>query len=453
MSEALWQESKSRKVRERIVIEGKLVLQTPLHLGSGDDDGMTMALLRDARTDRPLLPGASLAGALRAYLKDPAAFGGNKGDEKGLQSDIIVDDAVAEESALVVLRDGVRISSKTRTAADKALYRTEVWEAGTVFPLRVELIIREDGNDKQLKREVATALTALQAGKITLGKRKTRGYGRVKVDEWAVRRYDYSSVDHLLAWLGAADLSAALTKDLFSALGVERKADVAKPTFELVAHFKLKTSLLIRAADTVTEMAHLTNGSNQPILPGTSVAGALRARCLRILNTLRPADEGSNEAFMNTLFGGDDMRPDKQLRASKVIVAEHPINGGTMKWVQNRVSIDRFTGGALETALFDQRPLFGSAEDGVCVELRITREPKEAEIGLILLALKDLWTGDLALGGEQSVGRGVLQGHSAQMAYNGQSWALKAINGKLEITGDKAALERFVTALVQEVKA
>ncbi|XWX04054.1 RAMP superfamily CRISPR-associated protein [Aggregatilineales bacterium SYSU G02658] len=452
MSGALWSAEESRKVRERVVIEGRLVLQTPLHLGSGDDEGITMPLLRDARTGRPLLPGASLAGALRAYLQDPQAFGGEKGDAVGIQSDVVVDDSVADDDNPIAIRDGVRIEPRTRTAANEALYRTEVWQAGTTFPLRIELIIREGQDAQRAKGELAVALTALQRGAITLGKRKTRGYGRVKVSEWVVRHYDFSQLEHLLAWLGAGSPKEQKTDNLFGTLG-GKPADFAKPAFELVARFKLKTSLLIRTSDDATEMAHLTTGDNKPVLPGTSVAGALRARCQRILNTLRPNDQGSNEVFMNTLFGGEDMRPERGLRASKVIVAEHPIEGGTMNWVQNRVSIDRFTGGALETALFDQRPLFGSDQDGVCVELRIIRDPKDSEIGLILLALKDLWTGDLALGGEQSVGRGVLQGHSATLSYGEQKWTLQANNGKLSVNGDQAVLEGYVRALVDELEA
>ena len=38
---------------------------------------------------------------------------------------------------------------------------------------------------------------------------------------------------------------------------------------------------------------------------------------------------------------------------------------------------------------------------------------KDWEAGLMLLVLKDLWNGDLAIGGEKNAGRGVLQGLSA----------------------------------------
>ena len=48
-----------------------LVLDTPTCLGSGDADSPTdLALLRDSVSDCALLTGASIAGALRNYLRE-----------------------------------------------------------------------------------------------------------------------------------------------------------------------------------------------------------------------------------------------------------------------------------------------------------------------------------------------------------------------------------------------
>src|SRR5207244_1964323 len=62
----------SRAVVERIFIGGRLELETPAHFGNGDAEGTTdMPLLYDAVEDgRPLLTGASVAGALRNYLRE-----------------------------------------------------------------------------------------------------------------------------------------------------------------------------------------------------------------------------------------------------------------------------------------------------------------------------------------------------------------------------------------------
>ncbi len=119
--------------------------------------------------------------------------------------------------------------------------------------------------------------------------------------------------------------------------------------------------------------------------------------------------------------------------------------------VQNRVSIDRFTGGTRDGALFNEQPLFGGAQSLVTVDLQL-ENPQEYEIGLLLLLLKDLWTGDLPLGGEISVGRGRLRGKNCQLEYrNGQeqTWKLLAngANGLRVTTGKPQDLENYVARL------
>ena len=94
----------SRQLVKRLVITGTLVLETPAQFGNGDTDGATdMALLLDPLEGRSLLTGASLAGALRNYVReqphaqwDTILFGGAKGDDEGAQSPLIVDDALGD---------------------------------------------------------------------------------------------------------------------------------------------------------------------------------------------------------------------------------------------------------------------------------------------------------------------------------------------------------------------
>jgi CRISPR/Cas system CSM-associated protein Csm3 (group 7 of RAMP superfamily) len=212
---------RSRQIRERWVIEGDLVLQTPTHLGNGDTDGVVdMPLLLDEATGKALLPGTSLAGALRNYLRErrhgfgqrqpdaaiEALFGGDKGDDKGSQSSLIVDDALGERPR-VELRDGVRIDPVTRTAkidfengkARGYKYDLQLLEAGTRFPLRMELLV--SGNEQELKQTLALALDGLAKGEIAIGLRKRRGFGECRVTEWRVRRYELEQPADLLAWL------------------------------------------------------------------------------------------------------------------------------------------------------------------------------------------------------------------------------------------------------------
>jgi len=88
----------------------------------------------------------------------------------------------------------------------------------------------------------------------------------------------------------------------------------------------------------------------------------------------------------------------------------------------------------------------------VSVELSL-REPSEAEIGLLLLLLKDLWTGDLPVGGEAGIGRGRLAGREATLSDNQHKWKLRQEGDKLVVEGDdRQVLEDFVETFVQEMK-
>lgn len=135
---------------------------------------------------------------------------------------------------------------------------------------------------------------------------------------------------------------------------------------------------------------------------------------------------------------------------SRVHVYEHIVNGVENMSVQNRVSIDRFTGGTRDGALFNEQPLFGGRQSLVTVDLQLAN-PQEYEIGLLLLLLKDLWTGDLPLGGEISTGRGRLGGKDCHLEYqNGQvqTWDLFAdANGLRMAAGTPQTLELYVASL------
>ena len=71
-----------------------------------------------------------------------------------------------------------------------------------------------------------------------------------------------------------------------------------------------------------------------------------------------------------------------------------------------RVRIDRFSQGSVPTALFDEEPWY-SGQVTTTLELR---NPEAGEVGLVLLLLKDLLTGDMPIGGSSGVGRGAVTG-------------------------------------------
>ena len=482
--------AKSRQIGGRWVIEGDLVLQTPTHLGNGDTDGIVdMPLLLDEATGRALLPGTSLAGALRNYLREyrhgfeqratdaliEALFGGEKGNDEGNQSALIIDDALGEMPG-IELRDGVRIDPITRTAkidVDNGVlrgykYDLQLLEAGTTFPLRMELLLSRGNDQQQVNRMLALALHGLETGEIAIGLRKRRGFGVCRVERWRVTRYDFTKTTDLLAWLAEDHPDWKVTpgdqqsgQRIADLLGVNlERVEDRRNLCRIHAHFIIDGSLLIRAGfgeqdrgpDTVHLHSARPGGARKPVLSGTSLAGALRHRAERILRTIGNAAQATT--MIDNMFGPARITSgDKQkARSSRLIVSETVIEN-PVNLVQNRIRIDRFTGSVHGTGLFNEQPVFGKNDTLVAIDLTL-RNPQDAEIGLLLLLLKDLWTGDLPLGGEIGIGRGRLKGVEAVIEtpqYKAKPLTISAVDGDRRLTvSDRSTLERYVAALHTE---
>jgi len=516
----------SRGVVERIFVAGRLVLETPAHFGNGDAGGTTdIPLLFDAvDPQRPLLTGASIAGALRNYLREyEHGYGwaenraaphprssraerlfGRLDDSQperraAWQSWLMVDDALGQPPAWAAteIRDGVTINPRTRTAEVEGVadtgpghervkgkkYDIELLAAGTTFDLGFEFCWTNDNQD--LLEALAVALDALEQGMIGLGMRKRRGYGQCRVTGCGMPQASVraGSVSVSVGTISVDVVGSGFVRNILDALKVTPPSSNAR-RFSLTATFEVDHSFLIRSESGTTaapDMVHLQswrNGQLQPILSGTSLAGSIRGRALRIANTLRGPQVGST--LVDSLFGrrieeeiaasrgvvdGRDTQDDHPPTGSRLVVREVVVQGGTRNLVQGRVKLDRFTGGAYPQALFSQQPIFSTPAQRAQVKVELSlRQPFdaltddrkrrnfEAEIGLLLLVLKDLWTGDLPLGGEASVGRGRLRGVEAELGWGEKTWTLRRAgdNTRLTVEGGEQAkqeLQGYVDAI------
>lgn len=483
--EQQWQ--RSRNVLTRIFITGRLVLDTPTHFGNGDTEGMTdIGLLRDpVDGKRPLLTGASIAGALRNYVREyelgygqdtqkdgssvaEKLFGYvHEGDAASIESWLMVDDALGNlpEVNPIEIRDGVAIDHKTRTALidEKGKgfkYDTELLSAGTTFRLSFEVWLTEKNQDLLLW--LAAGLRGLEQGEIHMGLRKRRGFGRCHVSGWQVHKYEMNDAGEMLGWLNHTipnelDAESAYQPDIAALLGVAIDTRHSGEAFTVDADFHLTHSILIRSdsGDSAgANMVHLRNAADQPILSGTSLAGVIRGRAYRIANTLK--GESAAAKLIDNMFGRRIKKSSDDPSGSHLIVEETPIKNGIADQVQSRVKIDRFTGGAYPQALFSQQPLFARTAEPTSVKVKLAlrktpanKESFDACVGLLLLVLKDLWTEDLPLGGESSVGRGRLRGHTVTLRLGEEEWVIVEENGRLSIPENSQKLETFVEALHQ----
>lgn len=429
-----------RKIIARWVICGALKLETAMHLGGSEGtERVDAPVLRDTRCGAPLLPGTTLAGALRNALSErlPVSvallFGGARGDNDGSQSPLIVFDAFGklatrseappgeEKEYGIEIRDGVAISPDTGTAEDHKKYDYEVLPAGTTFPVRLELLVAEEAEEKRLLEALAAALDAFSHGENGFGAKRSRGLGRVSAT-WSAERFALTNQDEWMRWLEtdhanpigarspASTIRAALEEIMPRDLQPLSLPDEPRKHIVIELELEVAHDILIRSSNTeagAPDVSHLTSGG-QPILSGTSLAGVMRAQALRIADLVHNSQAEAAE-WIQRLFGprfeGKHPPPGDKPRASRLRISEGRLTRSNPQ-KQTRVAIDRFTQGAVDGALFDEQTQVGGHAH-VRLELRT---PQEGEPGLVLLVVKDLLSGRLPVGGTSSIGRGVVNG-------------------------------------------
>jgi len=436
-----------REITARWAIAGELLLESAAHLGAGRGDSVDMSLLRDPLTGGPVLTGASLAGALRSYLADVLGgyrsnedarvaqlFGVARGDDVGEQSPLIVFDSIGHFPAAssVEIRDGLQIDAPRGTAAPHKKFDVEVLPAGTLFAVRFDLLISDVDQEDDLLNLLVTALNGLSNGDISLGARRSRGLGAIRAGRWQARRYDLTTAEGWLEWVSSdweMPLSAERgTSDEVREACMRAHRGVTLTSFDdrrrrirITANISPVNGVLVRSAPAAADApdtAHIKS-DGRSVLPGTALAGAIRNHAGRIA---RVAGEGhaDSDRWVERMFGPRSERvsgtPPPRLYASRVRIQESFLDDGA-RMRPSRVRIDRFTQGIVPGALFDEEPEFGGRAR-VLLELR---EPEPGELGLLLLLVRDLLDGDLAVGGASSVGRGRFTGRGTLTLEDGRS--------------------------------
>lgn len=413
-------------ITNKLVLKGKIVLKTPLIIGSGNNDLSDIEVLKD-ESGRAFIPATSFVGVLRHRIEKESNttqsgyFWGSRTAE-GAQSALCCHD-LRTKKAVIKIRDGVVINPKTGIAIDKKKYDYEVVEPGASFDMHLEVTVRKAFAKEEFKKILATIVSLLTEEKVPFGAKTTSGFGRCQLKDIEYYEFNFKNRDDVIRWL-RQDFSQKTNLDTEPFPMIEQK------TFTIDAAFSIKNSLIVRSYSSdpnSSDAMHIdSNGKN--VLPGTSIKGTIRARGLKILKTLGWADA---EDKINNLFGiVDDKDNTKKKIKSRVTVKETEIRNVEVE-LQHRIKIDRFTGGVIKGALFDSMPLWGKGNDRA-IEIKMTIDHYEAwEAGLLLLTLKDLWNEDLPVGGEKSVGRGILKGVLAKIRWDGKEVTIEEQDNRL----------------------
>lgn len=427
---------KNDGITQRIYVLGTLETASPLMIGSGEDDWADMQVMRGwgGWDGMPFIPASAIAGVLRhfaneAQLADKKIINllfGKKVNAKDdtTQSLITCYDLFPTSHVTPVIRDGVRLDYETKTAVDKAKYDYEIVERGQQFEFKFEIAFRQCHTEQQdeMRQLVMALCSAMMKKQIALGAKTRRGFGEVCLKEAKMLTLNMpQDADKWIAfqWRSKEDFDENHAEPISpETLSNPHNTDIS-------VTFDISYSILIRhesSDPSAPDVTHLTS-NGKPIISGTSWSGALRHAVHRLLHDMGKGDK--SDTILTNLFG-DVNEMTKTAKASRVRIKESPIMGGqSLTYTRNK--IDRFTGGVVDSALFDEQPHYGGS---VKLEISI-KDAKDWEKGLLLLALKDIGNGIQPIGGEANVGRGILTNPNIQTTID-EPECLKALAKKLQ---------------------
>jgi CRISPR/Cas system CSM-associated protein Csm3 (group 7 of RAMP superfamily) len=420
---------------------------TPLHCGAGHESDLSDADLRRRADGTLVIPGTSIAGALRAIVERLVSverecllyvqgatdrgqeqaclcrvcelFGNVRPVGDARASKVTVYDAALDEDVQERIVDGVGLNRSRRSASDARKFDYVEVEPGA----RLEIELWACDLSEQELSWVGAALRWLGTGEVPLGGRTARGTGRLVGEAASLRVRDLTNPDHLLATMIhdndddvawpeelAADLSAfpGQGRQLPGRVVVDFAMQIAPEATFLVAD-------PIQAVRTGFDRAP-RGGVTGAELPATSLRGALRSGAERILRTVKPDAacdptgdrrcRPTSEVIDDTwccwacrLFGNKDWAS----RLSVTVIPEDTADGEQASF--DHVAIDRFTGGAREQRKFDALAVRGRR-----FQVRLTLDRISADDGRWMIGLLALTLGDLAEG-RISVGSGAARGH------------------------------------------
>ncbi|OAB57254.1 hypothetical protein AY600_04375 [Phormidium willei BDU 130791] len=477
----------ARQIHNRWSITGELKAQTPIHIGGvGGDADTDLALAVNGR-GQYYLPGTSLAGAFRSWMtrlpnQDDTSIKQIWGDHKTKDygaSQIIIDDAKIQTRKPIEIREGVGIDRHSGTAAERFKYSRAILPKGVSFTLNLTFDSQTDDDPIALWQ----LLNALQNGDIRIGAAKTRGLGRVKLENLNIQRQDLSHAAGLFNSLLHGGTPQPWTADL------QTKAAYEMPlSLDFQIAWTPRDPVMVKAeADGIAvDMLPLVSQVDSGVrfvIPGSSLKGVLRSHAERIIRTVCQTPTGEEFAdqihlnLIKEIFGAASKKDQKQGQMGILFLDDCygtlPISEdgwfnveratdlhdgfksqlktavGTKPYQKLQpavhVAIDRWTGGAAEGMLYSVLEPIGVEWDPIGIQVDLARleewSPDQVQpaVALLLLVLRDFANRKIPIGYGTNRGMGTVAVTDMTLQVQGDS-DIPGLAGELSLGPDFSQL-------------
>ena len=380
----------------------KMTNITPLHIGNGDNTLTDQDVIKD-KAGKFFIPGTTLAGCFRHYLNDedrklfnPTYKESKHNDQMFKQSPFFISDALVEEDITYETRDGIALD-ENKITKDGNKYDYEIVPAGHHFHFRIEVFDRDDNDALELI--VNDCLSALGHQDIRLGYKTTRGLGNFEIERVGRCIFDQTNYQDYLSF-DPYHLSSYKLYELKELKSRFLNIDVS---------LKQNGGLSIRTYQTKKEESdfiHIQSNGNS-VIPGTSWNGLFRRQFKYYLDLYK--DYNSIDLKMSEVFGASLDQEDKV--KSNIYFKESIIQDGEgIAMVRNR--INRFDSSTIQGSLYKETACYnGKTTLSISLNIESIKDAQKIETikEILLLIIKDLDQGFIALGGETAIGRGLFK--------------------------------------------
>ena len=443
-----------------IIIEAK----TPLKVGGGKNDLFLDAPVQRDWNGLPMILGTSVAGILRRAFEDNTSkdttneIFGTKHEGKGRSEKESEDENLNLIGSRLIVSNALLVDENGKVCEQLLLEKSEFLRYFDILPIRDHVAIGANGAAKDAgkfdeevvfkgtrfkfslelagtKDEFERILNLLSDPTLRLGGGSSKGLGSLEILEikWGeFELYEYtSSLNDNPHRLSDFDLKGEINEKF-----IKYELKISPDDFFMFGSgFGDNEADQTPALESVIDYKTGKLSKQKILIPASSVKGALSHRTAFHYNKLKEqfgeeAKVGNENEAVREIFGYEKGKNEKGAKG-KILLSDCFLDYDKEKdtKVFEHVSIDRFTGGAIDAALFQEKAIAqrnnfeieveiepdktdkkGKKRSGFCVEILVKSNVSKASLDAFEAALNDVIKGYLPLGGATTKGYGFFKG-------------------------------------------